>query len=56
MCAHMFFNFVAPFKHNHSHDNINNHNDDKTVGADNGVEPDNAPENFFKTFEMKLTL
>ena len=25
--------------------NISNHNDDKTVGVDNGVEPDNAPEN-----------
>ena len=31
--------------HNHSHDNINNHNDDKIVDVENEVESDNAPEN-----------
>ena len=28
MCAHMIFELLT---HNHSHDNINYHNDDKTV-------------------------
>ena len=37
--------FVAPFNTQPLHDNINNHNDDKTVGVDDRVEPDNAPEN-----------
>ena len=37
-----FLSFVGP---NHSDDNINNHNDDKTSDAENEVESDNAPEN-----------
>ena len=45
MCALMiFFNFVGP-THNHSHDNVNNHNDDKTVDVENKIESDNASEN-----------
>ena len=29
----------------HSHDNKNNHNDDKAVDVENEIESDNAPEN-----------
>ena len=37
-------NFVGLLTHNHSHDNINNHNYDKAVDVENEVESDNAPE------------
>ena len=46
MYAHMIFlTLQDPLTHNHSHDNINNHNDDKTSDDENEVESDNAPEN-----------
>ena len=43
MCAHMIFELCRTYSH--SHDNINNHNDDKTVDVENEVESANVPEN-----------
>ena len=41
--------------HTHSHDNINDHNDDKTVSVENEVESDNAPENMLEeSFDFTL--
>ena len=45
VCAYDFLTLQDLLTHNHSHDNINNHNDDKTVDVENEVESDNAPEN-----------
>ena len=45
VCAYDFLTLQDLLTHNHSHDNINNHNDDKTVDVENKVESDNAPEN-----------
>ena len=45
MCAYDFFTLQHLLTHSHSHDNINNHNDDKTVDVENKVVSDNAPEN-----------
>ena len=45
MCAYDFRTLLDLLTHNHAHDNINNHNDDKTVDVENKVESDNAPEN-----------
>ena len=45
VCAYDFKTFQYLLTHNHSHDKINNHNDDKTVYVENEVESDNATEN-----------
>ena len=45
VCAYDFLTLQDPLTHNHSHDNINNHNNDKTVDVENKVESNNAPEN-----------
>ena len=45
VCTYDFLTLQDLSTHNHSHDNINNHNDDKTVDVENEVESDNAPEN-----------
>ena len=46
-------NFVAP--HNHSHDNINNYNGDKSVYVENEVEFDNDTENMLEE-SLDITL
>ena len=38
--------------HNHSHDNINNDNDDKTVDVENLVKSENASENNVEVEEL----
>ena len=43
--AYDFLTLQDQLTHNHSNDNINNHNDDKTVDVENKVESNNAPEN-----------
>ena len=43
MCAHMINQLCRTY--HHSHDNINNYNDDKAVYVENEVEFDNDTEN-----------
>ena len=45
VCAYYFLTLQDLLTHNHLHDNINNHNDDKTVDVENKVESNNALEN-----------
>ena len=45
VCAYDFLTLQDLLTYNHLHDNINNHNDDKTVDVENEDESDNAPEN-----------
>ena len=45
VCAYDFLTLQHLLTHNHSHDNINNYNDDKTVYVENEVESDNDIEN-----------
>jgi len=45
VCAYDKSTLSDLFMHNHLHENINNHNDDKTVDVENEVGYDNAAKN-----------
>ena len=45
VCAYDKSTLSDLFMHNHLHENINNHNDDKTVDVENEVGYDNATKN-----------
>ena len=55
VCTYDFLILQDLLTHNHSIDNINNHNDDKTVYVENEVEFDNDTENMLEE-SLDITL
>ena len=52
VCAYDFWTFYDLLTHNHSHDNIKKHNDDKTVDVENVVKSENTTENNVEVEEL----